>query len=235
MLRLRVVLVAALLFVAFQGALAADTPEDRPQGWLGAAFIPVEKPGKGSDAAVQGVLVRGVVEGSPAERAGLRSRDVVLTIDGAAVASPAEVVSRIQKLEPGAWASLHVRRGRRERDLDVRLEARPKDLGSLPMVLGHIGAQAIDLPPTLREHFGAPKDAGVMISAIESGSPAEMSGLALGDVVFEADGEPVRSQGAFQWLVRGSGVGNDLELRVMRNGAEITLAVPVDKMPKRGD
>ncbi len=197
--------------------------------------MPVPAPEGKTETPVPGVLVRGVVDGSPAERAGLRSRDVVLTIDGTAVATPADLVSRIQALEPGAWSLLHVRRARRELDLDVRLASRPADLASLPMVAGNIGAVAIDLPAALREHFGAPREAGVMISAIDPGSTAEAAGLDLGDVVFEADGEPVRSAGAFLYLVRESGVGNDLELRVMRNGALITIGVTVEKAPKRGD
>jgi S1-C subfamily serine protease len=225
-----------VLLAAFQGAVpAAEGQEGRPQGWLGASLVPVNAPEKGNDSPVPGVLVRGLVEGGPAETAGLRSRDVILTIDGGAIASPAELVSRIQGLEPGAWASLHVRRGRRELDLDAHLQTRPSDLGSLPMVSGHIGAVAIDIPPALREHFGAPREAGAMVSMIEPGSTAEAAGLDLGDVVFEADGEPVRSAGAFLYAVRGSGVGNDLELRLMRNGAEITIDVPVEKAPKRGD
>ncbi len=230
------VLACLVLAAAFSlSAPVAETPEGRPQGWLGAALLSAQAPDGRADSPVPGVLVRGVVEGGPAEKAGLRSHDVILTIDGTAVAAPGDLISRIQAAEPGAWASLHVRRGKREIDLDVRLDTRPADLGSLPMVAGYIGAASIDLPQALREHFGAPKDAGVMISAIAPGSPAEGSGLDLGDVVFEADGEPVRSAGVLQYLVRGSGVGNDLELRVMRNGAELAIDVPVEKEPKRAD
>ena len=223
----------AALAALHPGALAADAEEARPQGWLGASLVSVQASPQGSDTPLPGVRVQGVVEGGPAERAGLRSRDVILSIDGSAVATPSDVVASIQKLEPDSWVTLRLRRGKRELNLDVRLRTRPKDLAGLPMVVGTIGARSIDLPPDLREHFGAPRDAGVMISSIEAGSPAEAAGLSLGDVVVEADGEPVRSMGAFAARVSGSGVGNDLALRVLRGGAEITLEVPVERAPKR--
>jgi serine protease Do len=222
----------AALAACHARVIAADAEEGRPQGWLGASLAPVQTPRQSSETPLPGVLVQGVVEGGPAERAGLRSRDVILSIDGSAVATPSEVVSSIQKLDPDSWVTLRLRRGKRELNLDARLRTRPKDVGVLSMVEGYIGARAIDLPPDLREHFGAPRDAGVMISSIVAGSPAEASGLSLGDVVFEADGEPVRSMSGFASRVSGSGVGNDLALRVMRGGAEITLEVPVEKAPK---
>jgi serine protease Do len=215
--------------------LRAKAQDPRPQGWLGAALVPVQVTDKGSDRPLPGVLLRAVADGGPAEMAGLRSRDVILAIDGIAVAAPSEIVSRIQSLDPGAWVSVHVRRGRRELDLDVRLRARPEEVERLPWVRGRIGVEAIDLPPALREHFGTPREAGVMISAVEPGGPAESAGLSLGDVVFEADGDPVRSAGGFASQVGGSGVGNDLALRLMRDGAEITVEIPVEKAPRRSD
>lgn len=228
-------LLGFLFAVALATVPASAESSGRTEGWLGVSLVPVRADGDPNGAPVRGALAQGIVEGSPAERAGVRSRDVIVSIDGQPVTSPSDVVERIRSLEPGSWVSLLVERGGRERSLDVRLLPRPDGTERLAMVRGYIGADAIDLPASLREHFGAPSDAGVLISAIAPGSPAERAGLSIGDVVYEADGEPVRSMGGFARLVAGSGVGNEIEIRLARSGARIVIEVSVEKAPERGD
>jgi serine protease Do len=101
------------------------------------------------------------------------------------------------------------------------------------MLEGYVGAEAIDLTPELREHFGAPHDAGVMISKVADGSPAAIAGLFLGDVVFEVDGEPIRSGQALRAAFSGGGVDNRIEVRLIRDGAEITVEPLVTTRPER--
>ncbi len=96
---------------------------------------------------------------------------------------------------------------------------------------GWIGLEAIDLPETLREHFGAPADAGVMISHVEPGSPAESAGFALGDVLYEIDGNPVRSAGALRARLQGGGVGNDCEFVAARDGLVIEFETRIEEKP----
>ncbi|MBZ5640390.1 MAG: PDZ domain-containing protein, partial [Acidobacteriia bacterium] len=89
MLRPRALFLAVLVVAASQAVgHATENPDARPQGWLGAALVPVRAPSGESDTPVPGALVRGVVDGGAAEEAGLRSRDVILGIDGVAIASP---------------------------------------------------------------------------------------------------------------------------------------------------
>src|SRR5438093_1301712 len=83
---------------------------------------------------------------------------------------------------------------------------------------GWLGVESIDLPPALREHFGAPANAGVMISAVVAGGPAEAAGVRVGDVVFEVEGEPVRAVGNLRALISAGGIDNRLEIHVMRDG-----------------
>lgn len=56
---------------------------------------------------------------------------------------------------------------------------------------GRLGVQLGDLPPQLAEYFGA-KDGGVLVSSINSGSPAEKAGLKAGDVITSINGKAVR-------------------------------------------
>ena len=122
-------------------------------------------------------------------------------------------------------------RGEDEIDLRVRLDSRPSDTGRLKIRRGWIGVKTIDLPPSLREHFGAPPESGMMVSLVRQGSPAEAAGFALGDVVYEVNGEPARTGKQFATRIRRGGVGNRMEFTIARAGSEIVLEAEIVTPP----
>lgn len=227
------VIVIALVLVAAvsPGAARAADESGVPHAWVG-----VMMGGDAGDAATRpGVGVRYVIMDSPAHKAGLRARDRIVAVDGATVGSSSELLSRLRDLDPGAWVNLTVERGDRELLLDVRLSERPGSLGEMKVRRGWAGLRAIDLPPALREHFGAPPEAGVMIAEVVPGSPAEAAGLELGDVVYEVDGEPLPTTRELRNVLAGGGVGNTLEFTAARNGAELRLDLLLADAPDIND
>ena len=78
------------------------------RGWLGIGVSDAE-----ADAAAPGVVVTGVEPSGPAARAGLRSKDRILTVDGAPVDTALGLIRKIAGIHPGRSARLNVvRRGR---------------------------------------------------------------------------------------------------------------------------
>jgi serine protease DegQ len=75
-------------------------------------------------ADLKGVLVSGVQQGSPAEKAGVRPGDVILRIDATSVASPAELLNAVARLKPGSEAELTVQRGEASVQLTARVGQR---------------------------------------------------------------------------------------------------------------
>jgi len=73
----------------------------------------------------EGVVVRAVVRNGPAARAGLEPGDVVVSINGTAVAERRAMLSQIAQLDPGATASVHVVREARDLDLKIQVGERP--------------------------------------------------------------------------------------------------------------
>ena len=69
----------------------------------------------------EGAVVRRVKPGSPAEAAGLSPGDVIVAIDGAAVATMSALVSRLRQTDPGDSVSLSVRRGDKTVTMDAVL------------------------------------------------------------------------------------------------------------------
>lgn len=89
-------------------------------GWLGVELAKRE-------SGEPGVLIRAVMHGSPAERAGLQPGDVVLTFEGENVARPNDLRGRVMDARAGARVGLGVLRGDTTRLLAVVLEGVPND------------------------------------------------------------------------------------------------------------
>jgi peroxiredoxin len=112
----------------------AAQPSGTAPGWLGVELAKRE--------AEPGVLVRSVMHGSPAERAGLTDGDVVLSIDGENVGHPTELRAHVMKAHAGARVSLGVLRGGATRLFAVELEPMPSD--DEVMRRNYVGSRAPD-------------------------------------------------------------------------------------------
>ncbi len=118
-----------LHFVAGQPMQAAQ-----PGGpWLGIAFGPVAKPLASQlrlDAGT-GQVVTNVVEGSPADTAGLQQFDIITAIDGQNVSSKiGDFMSIIQAYKPGEAHSLTLLRGGQRMTATITIGARPEQIGA---------------------------------------------------------------------------------------------------------
>ncbi len=89
------------------------------RGWLG---VELEATGPREP----GVRIRAVVPTSPADAAGVRPGDVVLTIEGELVTVPDEVITAIGRRRPGERVGLVVRRGHSDRLLSATLKGKPE-------------------------------------------------------------------------------------------------------------
>jgi membrane-associated protease RseP (regulator of RpoE activity) len=92
---------------------------------------------------------------------------------------------------------------------------------------GFIGIQPVEMTPDLRQHFGAPRDAGVFVGSVEADSPAAKAGLQVGDIVTKLDGDAVGSTRELVRLVRHKKAGETITVDVLRNQAAKTLRVTV--------
>jgi S1-C subfamily serine protease len=232
-------LAALALLTCCLASASAPAGEKPPTGWLGVLFgnTQVSERDLGADKTAAGVPIQGVVADSPAARAGLRARDRIVAVDTVRVSTPQELMAAVTGMEPGRWVSLTVERRDDSLHLDARLTERPseEDMKRVRVLEGWIGVEAIDLPQGLRRHFGAPEGAGVMVSNVLPASPAEAAGLRLGDVVFDVDGVPVASEKELRIAVVNGGIGNQLELTLMRDGSEITVDAMIVTAPEVPD
>ena len=92
---------------------------------------------------------------------------------------------------------------------------------------GFIGVRPIEMTPELRQHFGAPKDAGILVGSVEPDGPAAKAGLQVGDIVTRVDGDRIDSTGGLVRTVRHKKDGETITVEVLRNRAAKSLTVTV--------
>jgi S1-C subfamily serine protease len=157
--------------------------------------------------------------------------DTIVAVDGVPVSGAAELMARVRELEPGSLVTLSV--NRRGRDLELRAVAgtRPENMKRSKMVRGWLGVDAIELPASLRGHFGAPEEAGILVSGVIEGSPAYDAGIRVGDVIYEADGQLVTSADALKAFVDLAGAENTIDVVLAREGARIVVAPQIERAP----
>ncbi|HXH25538.1 MAG TPA: PDZ domain-containing protein [Vicinamibacterales bacterium] len=93
-----------------------------------------------------------------------------------------------------------------------------------------LGATVAGLNSQLAEYFGV--KGGVLVSSVESGSPAAQAGLRAGDVITGINGQAVDAVADVSRAVRNARPGDTLELRVTRDRKELTLKATIPDRPR---
>jgi len=180
----------------------------------------------------EGLLIVGVMEDSPAEKAGLARGDVLLALDGSEVSSVAEVREILAEHEAGDTVGLRIRHGDEEKTVEVILEERlyRAPLG-VELAAPHRGELGSDAPgmrgpyfrgpgwdPGLEKWFFGPfMEGGVaVVREVTKDSPADEAGLQKGDVILAVDGEDLTAPDSLADIVRSREPGDRVVLTYRR-------------------
>ncbi len=208
---------------AKQGAAPAERPQpakpapapNKERGFLGIYL----RQGEGGDPIVDGVM-----EGSPAAKAGLQVGDLVHSVNGDKVSDPSALIARIGRHGPGETITLGIRRGERDQSVQVTLGRREPQRAAPPPEARPAQPQPTPTPSDRRApHIGvALADAGgegpLKVDDVQAGSPAERFGLRKGDTLLAVDGQEVKTIEDFVKALEGKYAGDTLLLRIERDG-----------------
>ncbi|HEY9632122.1 MAG TPA: HhoA/HhoB/HtrA family serine endopeptidase [Coleofasciculaceae cyanobacterium] len=104
----------------------------------------------------------------------------------------------------------------------------------------YLGVQMANITPEIKEKLSnrglrVDADRGVLIVRVVSGSPANKAGMKPGDVIQAINNQPVNKAGELQQLMEKSGVGNPLQVQLLRNGQKLSLAVRPEPLPAQSE
>lgn len=98
---------------------------------------------------------------------------------------------------------------------------------------GFIGVTLVEITPDLSAHYGAPREAGVVVSGVEPDSPAGRAGVSVGDVITSIDGKRVRRTGDVSRAVRDKKGGETVEVEFVRDRAPRKVTITVEERKPR--
>ena len=191
-----------------------------------------------------GIIIGSVQEGGPADKAGLQSEDVIISIDGESIRGWAQLRTKIASTPPGENIELEVIRNGRKRVVTVVLEALDSEqlASGTPTSGGNedeVATQATELLEELGISFTALTDElrerarvsdeveGVLVSSVSESSKAFRQGLRPGDVITQIQGEAVDSPAsAGRVLLSLKQEGDEaFLLRIQRQGQRLFVAI----------
>ena len=177
---------------------------------------------------LDGALVSQVVEDSPAEKAGLKRDDVIISFNGGAIKDASDIRNAVGLVEPGErYTITYLREGRKiKRRIEVEaVDENDEQSDSLAMNNGpetktFSGATLTNIPVDLNLRGGSE---GVYVSAVEIGSKAQRAGLVKGDVIRSVNRRDVQNLESFNKLTKGE--DGPFALSVERNGSTFYVAI----------
>ena len=263
MLRWLVVISGFLIWLQAAGVAQGQTPEPfeqhsgasaitqgqgtvggREPGYLGLKFL--DDPGRAPGNIESSIVVFEVIPGGPADLAGVRAGDWILSIDAAPVRTAGQLLQQLERRFARDAVELQVWRGDATAGAlqtlpPITLGVRPPNLrqfdaaASTPPSLVRrpplLGVTVAAVPAYLQERWNLPHRRGAYITGLTVGSPADTAGLPSGAVVWAVDGVDVNTPNEFGSAIQAAGPGAQVMLSYWHNDdqpqrATITLATP---------
>lgn len=207
------------------------------RGWLGVSIQNLdENTGKALGLPnAKGALVASVMPGEPGAKAGLQAGDVVTAVGGQAVEDASEFLRRIAALKPGDKAVMDVWRGGQKSTVTAILGERdPQRVAQGGQPEPDKSGQQFQLGLALRpvqpndlSQLGLDRPQGLLVLDVADGSPAEQAGIRQGDVILQANQQPVRSVEELKRVMDEQAQSGVLLLLLKRQGQNVFRSIPL--------
>jgi serine protease Do len=210
----------------------------------------------------KGVEVTMVDQDAPAGKAGIKEHDVILTMNGTAIESGAQLRRMIHEMPPGRIVTFGLSRDGQPVSVKVQLADKGKefalaghnmdnfhvhvpeihipdiDIPSINMVMvtssARSGLMVENITPQLGEFFGVKNGNGVLVRSVEKGSRAEKAGFHAGDVIVKVDDQPVHDTSDFMHAVKSRN-GTAVSVGVVRDKKEQNLNLTLPERKESGE
>ncbi len=185
------------------------------------ADVPAELQRKLRLPTLDGALIAGVEDGSPADRAGLREGDVVTTLNGRPIRSSGELRARLGLTPVGEEVELGILRDGAQQRIRTRIAPPQTASSGEPQAVAQLpGLRVVEIErgsPLFQRLRGG----GLVVAAVEPGSRALQAGFRPGDIIYAVNRRRVQSVAEFQGLLRGSERGYAVSL--LRGDFSLTI------------
>ncbi len=202
------------------------------RGWLGITFQDITPEiARALDLkTTEGALVSGVMHSSPAEKAGLKRGDVIVSVNGKRVKDASDLRIKISEIIPGTRAKIKVIRNQREKVLTATIG----NLAKAPITEASFlikdnrfleGARVGKLSIMAKQQLRLPQDLkGILVLSVRRGSAAEGTGIKPGDVILSINGKRLMDLEEFRNVLPKLN-GHRISLKIFRRGIIMNITL----------
>jgi len=227
-----------------------ETGNGSGQGYIGVYMQDLtSQVRKGLDLKVEkGVLVSGVEEDSPADKAGIEDGDVITRFNGKTVASADELRDAVRAVAPGKSAKIDVVHEGDSKSLTLTVSERPEreamhweSFGDhdAPMAMARaftmmggprLGVEARPLEDEgLASYFGAKKGDGLLVLSVDDESVAGKAGVKPGDIINKVGNDKIEDTQDVRHALKDYDKGDQFDITVIRHGKSQSLKATMDE------
>lgn len=201
------------------------------RGWLGVMIQVITPELKESFELKEeeGALVSEVTPRGPAEEAGIKEGDVIVSFDGKKIREMSNLPIIVASTPVGKIVTVEVIREGKKKRFEVKIAELDKEIeeGETQIEdMRDLGMTVDEITPSMARQLGLSDERGVVVVQVETNSPAEEAGIARGDVILAINREPVNDVETYKEKIRQHEKGDVILFYVKKRGGP-TLFVPL--------
>jgi serine protease Do len=179
----------------------------------------------------KGALVGDVVQGGPADQAGVKRGDVIITFSGTPVRSANDLPMIVAGTPVGKTVPMTFVRDGKDVTVQVHVqELKEQKAGRLqgqetPESYGELGLSISNITTAMQQQLGLKEKGGVIVVSVKDGSPASDAGIERGDVILSIDRKTVNNVNEFKTIITASKKGEPLLLLIKRESTSLFVTV----------
>lgn len=170
------------------------------RGWLGVSVRDAasEKTKKDYRQPLKGAFVADVIKGGPADKAGLKADDIIVSYDGRDIADSGMLRNLVVATPIGREIAIAVLRGGKKQHLRIKIENLEEANKLLArLVREKLGVEVKSVSLKEYSKYNLEKDQGVVISQVDARGPLGQAGFEVGDIILGIENYPVRGVESF--------------------------------------
>ena len=206
------------------------------RGWLGVLIQDVTRELAESFGMKhpKGALVAKVIDDSPAEKAGFKTGDIILSFDGKSIPRSSDLPPLVGRSEVNKPYSVKILRNGKYKTLTVKIGELPEEEDTVVASSKSkesresiLGLMVSDIPAEVAKELDIEKS-GVFVQQAEKG-PAAQAGVRRGDVIVMINNIDIKDASHFKKLVKDLPEGKSIPMLVQRRNGPIFLALKIEK------